>query len=553
MGGVRSRALLSMLPTLTVLERSIRLLLRGRSVGDFNPAPAGRPRSLAGIVAALMALVAIAACTRPERAPLVQPLARVVSPAASTISEAPTLDVDALVRGEAGVRVPGLATPEYACEFYAPTAAHPALSVHVWRPRAAGTGAPVAIVSTDACWAPGEPFVKPHAGGLGAPRSMVVARMKRGAWRVAAPVGPSFERVGPVATVYGNWKDPGEVSGWEIYLHPPDGESFDLVDCTAARMPVAAWNTRTGLPLTRAELGDWFEYRLDRGDGGIFQLPHFQREPVLDPKAWSVKAHDSYHLARAYMRALGLWRAHQDPVARALILMYAEDARIAWTLGGKDPDQGSSWEPFSLRRRTLAAEKNPGRGGDIVRGVAWSLRLGVAALEVGAPNRAEWEAWVAAMLRYVRLVQMPSGAFYSASYGFGQDQDEPWLVFGLDRRKGECPSWQVPFLVRAVWEAQAEMPRVRELARAIVLDAEKLWGPRTPRVAGEDNAPAGLPRYLVTSVDGIPVAQITEGVGPARPYYDADAFAVFAAARAGAKRRPRRGRVLAMPGRRAAA
>lgn len=436
------------------------------------------------------------------------------------------LDVDALTRGP-GVRIASLSTATHACAYWGPNEDHPATCVHRWKPKS-GAGEEVAIVSTLATWAPGEPFVKPIAGGYGAPRSMLVARRVDGAWQVATGPPPDFTRLG-VATVYGNWRDAGEVGGAGVELHPNPNATLAMVDCTAARMPVAAFHSRTGEILTRRELGDWFEYRLDRGDAQ--RNPFFLREPVLDPVAWQVQPHDQYHLSRAFMDALGIWRATGDPACRALILVYAEDARIAWTLGGKDPDAGSSYEPFSLRRRLLAAEANPGRGGDIVRGVAWTLRLFAAAVEVGAPNRAEFEAEIKAMLRYVRLVQMPSGAFYDARYGYGLDQDEPVDVWGLDVRKGWCPSWQVPFLVRAVWEAQKVVPGTTRLARAIVLDAKKLW--RGPRVPGEDGSPPGLPRYLVVSVDGIPVFEVTEGVGPARGYYDDDAFTVFAEAAAG--------------------
>lgn len=431
----------------------------------------------------------------------------------------------------AGVRVPSLSTPEWACAFYPPDAKAPALSLHVWRPKRVGIGEPCAIISSNACWAPGEPFVTPKPGGIGQPRSMVVARQVRGLWRIASGSGPGFTKIG-VATLYGNVRDPGEVSGWEIFLHPPDGDSWDLVDCTAARMPVAAWNTRTGEILTRENaLLDWFEYRLDRGDGPIFRYPHFLREPAFDPDAWAVKAHDQYHGARAFMRALGLWRKHRDPVARALILAYAEDMRVAWTLGGKEPDGGSTWEPFSLRRRLLAAERAPHRGGDIARGVAWSLRLGVAALECDPSNRAQWERWVESMLRYVQLVQLPSGACYMATFGYGLDQDEPVLVFGLDKRKNWAPAWQQDFLTVACWEAQKQLPRVRPVARDIVLNAARIRGPRTPIVAGEDGSEPDVPRYVVVGIDGVPLDEIREGVGNARPYYKSSAQACIDEAR----------------------
>lgn len=427
------------------------------------------------------------------------------------------------------VRVAGLSTREWKCSFYRPSPQNPALSVHLFKPVRSELGAPVAIVSSNACWTPGDPFLVPQPGGIGQPRSMVVLRQVRGVWSIAAPRGPPYTKIG-IATVYGNPWDAGEVGGGGIVLHPPTNPSLDVVDCIAARMPVAAFDRKTGEILTRENgLGTWFEYRLDRGDGAIFRYPHFLRAPALDPDAWAVRAFDQYHGARAFMDWLGDYRATRSAISRTLILVAAEDARTAYTLG--DIPRTSEWVPFSLKSDLAAARANPGKGGRIVRGTAWTLRLFVAALEVGPPNRAQFEAVVESLLVYIRTTQLPSGAIYDARFGAGLDQDEPWLVLGLDKRKGEQPSWQSPFLIRACWEAQKQVPRLRPIAREIVLNAEKLWGPRTPRVPGEDNAPAGLPRYLVTSIDGTPVAEITEGVGPARPYYDADAFAVFAEAR----------------------
>lgn len=436
------------------------------------------------------------------------------------------------------VRVAGLSTREWKCSFYRPSPQNPALSVHLFKPVRSELGAPVAIVSSNACWTPGDPFLVPQPGGLGQPRSMVVLRQVRGVWSIAAPRGPPFTKLG-FATLYGNPWDAGEVGGGGIVLHPPTNPSLDVVDCIAARMPVAAFDRKTGEILTRENgLGSWFEHKLDRGDDSdavrqgrtpIFRYPHFLRDPVFDPDAWAVKPHDSYHLSRAFMDALGAWREKRDPISRAYILVCAEEARVAWTLADLPVDP--NWGKFSLKNSLAAARAAPGHGGYIVRGVAWPLRLFAAAIEVGAPNRAEFEAVIEGILEYWRAVQLPSGALYSAPFGYGLDQDQPWNTYGLAKNKSESTSWQNPFAIRAIWECQRQVPRLRPIAREIVLKCEKLWGPKTPRVPGEDNSPPGLPLYLVVAVDGVPVAEVTEGVGLARGYYDADAFAVFAEAR----------------------
>lgn len=326
--------------------------------------------------------------------------------------------------------------------------------------------------------------------------------------------------------------DPGEQGGGGIEIHPRANPTTARADSWADRTPTAAYHRGTGLPLKRRDVGNWFEYRMDRlpshSEPEIQRLPMFDRnEPLWPTHFW--EAPDEYHLCRAYMEDLGLWRLQRDPVARWRILSLAEDMRLSYTLEGKQQDVGSSWVPFSLRTMLQKAEASPGKGGKIVRGVAWSMRLGVAALEVGPPNPEEWRTWLAAMIRYCGLVQLPCGGFYSATYGYGMDQDEPWLLYDLDETKQECPVWQVSFLVRALWEAQKQLPGKKRQVVGILTNAKKIWD-TAPYVADEYGGAPGPNRYCVTAVNGALVPTITEGVAPARTENQADTMACFAEA-----------------------
>lgn len=400
---------------------------------------------------------------------------------------------------------------------------------YTWKPKS-GTGPTLKLV-TNGSWMPGADFTRARFTDL-PPRGMYVERDGV----ISKGVGDKYHPIGHVGVV-GHGDDitnPGVQGGYMIDLAPPAEPSYAVMDCTIARSPVALPHTATGALLTRENaLGSWFEYRLDRtpehtSGTSIQTLPHFLTQPMGDPMAWSVRAHDQYHAYRAYQHALGLWRRDQDPIARWFILTLAEDARIAWTMNGKPQDAGSSWVPFSLRSLLAAAEANPGKGGTIVRGWAEILQLFAAALEVGAPNRTDFELTIGGMMRYAQLVQMPSGALYSAVYGYGMDQDEPVLVFNLPTNKQWTTSWQHTFACAAIDQAMIQFPSTQRKGKIILTGLKKLWGPATPRVPGEDGQAEGLPRYLVTAIDGMPVPMITDGVGPARSMYDQVAFDVFA-------------------------
>ena len=322
--------------------------------------------------------------------------------------------------------------------------------------------------------------------------------------------------------------NPGDVGGAFIELHPPaTGCTPGCVYTWMDRSPVAAYHRGTGKPLTRRDIGISPEYRLQRGSDSIERLPMFLRgaEPA-DLQSW--EAPDEAHLVRTYMRALGLWRATKSPVARWHILMVAADAMLSYQMA--IIPQTSGWVPFSLGQQVRDAIANPHKGGRIVRGIAWVLRVLVAALEVGAPNREEIEITIGAILTYWQAVQLENGALYSASFGYGMDQDAPVYVWGLDPTYNWTTSWQTPFAVRALWETQHQIPRERRRVIGIMAGLKKQWDPEVMRVPGEDGSAPGLPLYLVTGENGVPLPKITWGVGAARGYADADSFSCFSEA-----------------------
>lgn len=347
-------------------------------------------------------------------------------------------------------------------------------------------------------------------------------------------------------TSYLDPHNPGDVSGAFVTLHPTaamPGVSDSWLD----RTPLAAFDTRSGLPLTRRELGTGWEYRLDRGRDRIQNLPdpRWERDTNTSVSGW--EACDEYHLERPYMTWLAEWRETRNPLARWAIVALAADALLAYQPAVIPAT--SAWQPFSLGRMLIDAQRTPHRGGRIVRGVAWVLRLLAAAVEVGTHQLDETRTAISGLVRYAKLVQLPSGAFYDAPWADANgvptwaDNGEAWLLYGMDTRLGECPSWQIPFLVRALWEAQVAVPELRREVTSIVRGAMRVWE-TCPRVVDRWGGAPGLPYYLATSFDRMPVESVTAGVGESNSMYDADAFAVFVRAGCLAKLP----RVYAVPG-----
>lgn len=335
---------------------------------------------------------------------------------------------------------------------------------------------------------------------------------------------------------WGNVWDAGEVSGANITLNPgfertrSAGLYHALVgDLVAERMPVATYRSDGTFATRENTYGQGYEYNLyGGGDSG-------QLEPFMGSKVWNqpngctyvqevsnFQRHDAAHLIRAYGDDLAAaWLCH-DAAAEHRLALYAEDMRISHWQGLIN--KTSDYKPFSLGMQLQNAQASPGHGTSIQRSEAWVDLLGATRIARG-PTEPLWLAWGQTKLALYRTAQMPSGLMYEGFYP-DSDNGEPWDMFALDHAKQECPSWQAPFLLRG-WYALAVQARDAPALASIQKLATALYLSPRPTVAGEDNTGQwGNPRYLVTAIGGVPVAACTEGVGPARPYHDADALAL---------------------------
>lgn len=296
---------------------------------------------------------------------------------------------------------------------------------------------------------------------------------------------------------YGNPTNGGEQGGPGIELHP----RYDRVklDGTIERHAIGWWR-EDGTPYfpgTRYVLG--------------------QEEPT-SPYAKI----DGSHYVRAFGPACRC-EEEGDPVGPWWLDVCAADVMRRWPLAGFTDAEGPEYSLFAMKRNV---ELMPGLGAlGICRELAWGLRCVVESQRV-RPTRMK-KQWIGVMVWVIAQGQAANGAVERHGKETGLQQGEPWGMFGLEPGVEVCTSWQVPFLVRALREALEVVPELQAAVRSI-LRPIKGWWLTVPMVAGEDGSEPGLPRYLVVARDGKLEDVIQSGVGPARPYYDEDAHAVFA-------------------------
>lgn len=368
-----------------------------------------------------------------------------------------------------------------------------------------------------------------------------------------------ISQVGPIMGL-GNVTDAGEQGGQGVVTclgtdKTVSGGAWHLLlgDLTSERNPIACYNSDGSFATRENALGVDFEYRMDGGKNWIQYIPPFgaldlDAEGHRISEEWhykhwnadngcpyralqeSMTRIDRYHYVRAFEDDLEGWMLTGDPACRHRLLLEAEDLRISDTLLDL---QGLWSEAHSLKAEIDRAAMNPGKGGAIQRGEAWTAYLGATAMMLTGSS--VWTTWCTARAQLAALTQMPSGAMYmgwSQPNGGGSDQGEPWSSFGLSLNKQEAPSWQTPFLITGLSALHRQLGEPPALRDVILKLARSVYMNSCAPVQCEDHpleqyGPLlGMPRYLVTAIDGVPVPAISEGVGPARIYYDQHALAM---------------------------
>lgn len=372
------------------------------------------------------------------------------------------------------------------------------------------TGPSTIVVHSNAAWKSGMPPVR-HGEHLPA-RFMQVDRTLLRRLRGAIGWPPPMKG-------WGNVTDGGEQGGQGVELYPAwRDDRLRELDGTIERHAIGACHADTGAPITREDLGsgEYVLHAATMNDGVPFQLWPFVGQDWAHPLAHWQRI-DGAHLIRAYAAAVAAWNAKRDPVARMWLILVAHEVVRSYAF-----ERTGGWSLASMEDNVHATPHTGGLG--ITRWNAWCLRAVVEA-QKAAPCRL-FSSWIQRYVDVLYLGQAENGALERHKYGEGLDQEEPVRLFGLDPRFEWCTSWQTPFLVAAVREAMRAVPMVYGHGRTILERARLLWD--VPYVAGEDGSQPGLPRYLVIAESGRLLERVTWGVGPARPYYDGDAFRCFA-------------------------
>lgn len=327
---------------------------------------------------------------------------------------------------------------------------------------------------------------------------------------------------------FGNLTDGGEVGGGSIDLHPQwyGPQTLAEADGLMERHPIAAFHYDTGRPLTRADLG-WEPYFLDgrrATDADLnTQLYPFRATPPVGSPYASWARIDAAHLIRAFGRDVASYEATRDIVARMRLIVQGFDVLNAYPTVPLD-----GWLTLGTMRRNVALYPHLAKLGTI-RWLAWCIRAVAEAYRV-CPNR-EFRTWLIMAVELIEEGQAANGSFGDFYYGDGQEQELPWTVKQpgyelLPVTDGEAPSWQMPFMVRAVTEA-AKVVRNQDTdrrARQIITRFCALMR-GCPTVPSRYNSYPGLPYWLITSRNRTLVPWVKDGIGNADSRYEPDVWA----------------------------
>jgi hypothetical protein len=188
----------------------------------------------------------------------------------------------------------------------------------------------------------------------------------------------------------------------------------------------------------------------------------------------------------------------------------------------------NEWLTLGTMRRNVALYPHLAKLGTI-RWLAWCIRAVAEAYRV-CPSR-EFRAWLIMAVELIEEGQASNGSFGDFYHGDGQIQEQPWEVKQpgyekLPELDGSAPSWEQPFMIRAVTEAAKLLHNIdtTNRARAIVSRFTAMMK-LCPTVPSKYNSYPGLPYWLITSRNRTLVPVITEGIGHADSRYEPDVYA----------------------------
>lgn len=337
--------------------------------------------------------------------------------------------------------------------------------------------------------------------------------------------------------------------GQGITLNPAwQADTLAALDGTIERHNVCAF-TESGELLTRERLGYGFEYTPVNDPPQVQRIPALSGPLPSSGPALGWQRIDPAHLIRAFGPAVAAWRERRDPIAFWDLQRNANDAMLHYADQKVGAGDGFRWSLAQIAENAATTHKGSAQFGEI-RAHAWSLR---AVVEAYRARLQEWPKefeeplaqWIRTFVRTVHDIQAPNGALACNDIGSGQEQGQPWFVEQaewtstyenqvpqgqsaglLSARETELPSWQMPFMLRALYEAHVVLAdaEVTAMVKDIVRKWMRVW--RTcERIPGEYGG-VGLPKYIVVSRDGALMPTLSEGIGAGITEYDGDSFEV---------------------------
>lgn len=338
------------------------------------------------------------------------------------------------------------------------------------------------------------PYGPTRVAFLGAP----VARTVNTGEYYSAPMGPFYP------CMLNASDEPGGsriefTPGWDQDL-PYHIYSADRI---AERMPIAAFDKKTGRSLTCVDFGRKpFEYRLTRGYNGIVQYPHFDFAKKFntgtceyEQKLLSYLPFDDAHLIRGIADDIAVAYLSNDWVARFRIGMVAADVTVSWSLfpsGPLAPAYPGQWIPFSLPEQLYHYTKYPHTGGFYGRAVGWDLYCVAASYDLGNEKRLN-KRWLETMYSLADKVALPTGITYSML-----GDDIPYSNYGMPRTEPATPYFQVPIFNNGLFALHSVLNNDPTIAKRLICGSANAIR-NLPKVTSAYGPPAVGPGWYLNS------------------------------------------------------